>query len=43
MTLINIAFVMINLMILAINFKLYTEILKDKSQDLRAMAKGDKL
>lgn len=37
-TLINIGFVLLNLLVLGLNLKLYTEILKDKSMSARAKA-----
>ena len=39
---INIGFLLANLMILALNIKLYTEMLKDKSMDRRATASAPK-
>lgn len=37
-TLINIGFLLLNLLVLGLNLKLYTEILKDKSMSARAKA-----
>ena len=37
-TLINISFLLLNLLVLGLNLKFYTEILKDKSMSARAKA-----